>query len=178
MNERTRTPSAETNLDLANTKIDILCEELAKVAVAVGRSKDGTGFDCDWYELGNEAKEMLSAPSQAVTEGYDLLAKLRAMNNIDENGDPLPNGLPEPGWETGCAAGTRMVYRQLKEMLSALRSANPEQAVTEGQIKLIVDEYCTEHDIPRSTRWVLEEFSPLLIEELRLRSAPPSSQQQ
>ena len=38
-----------------------------------------------------------------------------------------------------------------------------------GQIKLIVDEYSTEHALPRSMRGLLEEFAPLLIEELNLR---------
>lgn len=44
------------NLDEANEIIRVLKEELAAICVAVGRSKDGTGFDVDWYNLQGDVR--------------------------------------------------------------------------------------------------------------------------
>ncbi len=38
--------------------IDSLRSELAAVCVAVGRSKDGTGTDVDWFELHKEVEKL------------------------------------------------------------------------------------------------------------------------
>ena len=45
-------------LDEANEVIRVLRDELAAVCVAVGRSKDGTGFDVDWFELHKDVEQM------------------------------------------------------------------------------------------------------------------------
>lgn len=37
--------------------------ELARIAVALGRSSDGTGFDCDWHELAGDVETLaIEAP--------------------------------------------------------------------------------------------------------------------
>lgn len=45
-----------------------MCDELAAIAVAVGRSKDGTGRDCDWFEIAEEVKEKLAHSHALPTE--------------------------------------------------------------------------------------------------------------
>jgi hypothetical protein len=44
-------------------RLDGVCEEMAKIAVIVGRSKDGTGLDVDWFELADDVKSHREAPS-------------------------------------------------------------------------------------------------------------------
>ena len=46
-----------------------------------------------------------------------LMAQIRTDQEVDENGDPSPDALPSPGWETGYAAGIRSIYLFLKESL-------------------------------------------------------------
>ena len=45
------------------------------------------------------------------------MAQIRTDQEVDENGDPSPDALPSPGWETGYAAGIRSIYLFLKESL-------------------------------------------------------------
>lgn len=35
-----------------------MCDELAKIAVAVGRSKNGTGLDVDWFDLAGDVQDL------------------------------------------------------------------------------------------------------------------------
>lgn len=46
-------------------QFDDMRHELARIAVALGRSIDGTGFDCDWHELAADVEE-------ALQDGRDL----------------------------------------------------------------------------------------------------------
>jgi hypothetical protein len=49
-------------------RLDGVCEEMAKIAVIVGRSKDGTGLDVDWFELADDVKSHREeAPRQKLT---------------------------------------------------------------------------------------------------------------
>lgn len=52
--------------------IEVLREELGHICVAVGRSKDGTGFDVDWFELHKDVEARSTRGSSDVTvEDYD-----------------------------------------------------------------------------------------------------------
>lgn len=51
--------------------IDHLRGELAKVCVAVGRSKDGTGYDVDWYELHKDIGRGTQSEKRAPVHTYE-----------------------------------------------------------------------------------------------------------
>lgn len=59
----TRAPTEE-EAEAADV-IESLRSELAAVCVAVGRSKDGTGYDVDWHELHKQCARSENAPSEA-----------------------------------------------------------------------------------------------------------------
>lgn len=46
---------------------EVMRGELARICVALGRSKDGTGMDVDWFELYEDVKEL--AASQKLRSG-------------------------------------------------------------------------------------------------------------
>lgn len=39
-------------------QFDDMRHELARIAVALGRSSDGTGFDCDWHDLAGDIEQL------------------------------------------------------------------------------------------------------------------------
>lgn len=39
-------------------QFDDMRHELARIAVALGRSIDGTGFDCDWHDLAGDIEQL------------------------------------------------------------------------------------------------------------------------
>lgn len=51
---------------MAATSIEGMRNELAAIAVAVGRSKDGTGFDVDWHELHKDVEPRQQKPSWEI----------------------------------------------------------------------------------------------------------------
>lgn len=54
-------------------------DELARIAVAVGRSKDGTGLDVDWHDLAGDVRDLARGcwlfsgerSPWCVTHGFD-----------------------------------------------------------------------------------------------------------
>jgi hypothetical protein len=63
--------SEVADLGEANVIIKHLREELAAICVALGRSKDGTGYDVDWFDLhGDVARLALSETPRVGTIGH------------------------------------------------------------------------------------------------------------
>lgn len=65
---------------------------LARIAVALGRSQDGSGFDCDWHELERDVEELaIACPVK-----------------IPRDAPPTPRA-PYAGWEPGAAGCPHVV---------------------------------------------------------------------
>ena len=62
---------------------------------------------------GVERRKYADRRAQRAEGGALKGALAEAFCNMDENGDPV-GAQPEPGWETGYAAGLRTAYRTLK----------------------------------------------------------------
>ena len=70
----TALPEPAKDLQEANEIIEILRGELARVAIAVGRTKDGTGYDLDWFALHKDIPAPRSAIAPKVREVLDSFA--------------------------------------------------------------------------------------------------------
>lgn len=66
--------------NISDESAQAMCDELAKIAVAVGRSEDGTGFDVDWFDL---AGEVVGLASRARTD-RERVAQLEGLINTPE----------------------------------------------------------------------------------------------
>lgn len=74
MDKRTPTPPLPASAEEALETIRILRAELAAVCVAVGRSKDGTGYDVDWFELHKDVKAHHSEIAPCMVCGQRRIA--------------------------------------------------------------------------------------------------------
>ena len=80
----TALPEPAKDLQEANEIIEILRGELARVAIAVGRTKDGTGYDLDWFALHKD----IPAPRSAIaTPNYERCfdAICKALEILERN---------------------------------------------------------------------------------------------
>lgn len=60
-----------------------LRRELADIAVAVGRSKDGTGEDCDWHDLSGEVKKLREELAAVRRDAEPRASSRCPMDGID-----------------------------------------------------------------------------------------------
>jgi hypothetical protein len=120
-------------------RLDGVCEEMAKIAVIVGRSKDGTGLDVDWFELADDVK---SHREEAPRQKHDPIQYdgychcLAPAHRCDYPRCPAGRGEPEPSCNgslqesqklTGDAAGETTTPRTdaFSNVIAAQGTAKP-----------------------------------------------------
>ena len=101
-----------------------LLRECREYMVANDHAPDFYVFNphCIGCQLRDRIDSFLAQPAASAereTTLKEILSTIRRECSVDDNGDPPLDGKPEPGWEDGCAAGTRMCYRTIKAMLAA-----------------------------------------------------------
>jgi hypothetical protein len=100
-------------------RLDGVCEEMAKIAVIVGRSKDGTGLDVDWFELADDVKSHREeAPRQKLTgdaAGETTTPRTDAFSNVI-----AAQGTAKPAWYE-FARGLERESSSLKAQLEGFR---------------------------------------------------------
>jgi hypothetical protein len=107
-------------------RLDGVCEEMAKIAVIVGRSKDGTGLDVDWFELADDVKSHREeAPRQKLTgdaAGETTTPRTDAFSNVI-----AAQGTAKPAWyefARGLERESSSLKAQLEGFRKAIRDAN------------------------------------------------------
>lgn len=73
-------------------------DEQRRIALALGRSRDGTGLDCDWHDLAGDVENIMNTINTPELDRFLVGLRVEAGHQVHRWGDPHDRSKSAENW--------------------------------------------------------------------------------